>query len=157
MNIFKKLFRKEKQKRAQREIVIVFPYNTETHEILIIQEYINHYDKKFWKAVTGGIDKEGKDAITHAHEELAEEIGMESKNMYHLHSNQKVFGARGIHAFIAENPMKLEHPPENPDTDVITDMKWINEETFWNMLDAKELLWNETALIAAQVFRKYKK
>lgn len=143
--------------RKKRDIVIIFPYNTETHELLIIEEYINHYDKKFWKAVTGGIDKEGKDEITHAREELAEEIGMESKNLYHLHSNQKVFGARGIHAFIAENPTLMENPPGNPDTDVITDIRWVNEEVFWNMLDSGELLWNETALIAVQVFRNYKK
>ena len=50
----------------------------------------------------------------------------------------------------------MEHPPENPDTDVIVDSRWINEKEFYRMLDNQELLWNETALLAVQVFRKYK-
>ena len=87
--LFKKLFCGKISRRKTREIVIVFPYNTKTNEILFIQEYINHYDKKFWKAVTGGIDKEGKTETEHAHEELSEEMGMESENLYHLHSNQR--------------------------------------------------------------------
>ena len=158
ITLIKKIFSKnEIKKKKVREIVIIFPYNTKTNEILLIEEYINHYDRRFWKAVTGGVDKEGKNEITHAREELAEEMGMESDNFYHLHSNQKVFGARGIHAYIAENPRVLENPPENPDTDVITDSQWINESTFWEMLDREDLLWNETALLAIQVFRNFMK
>jgi len=138
-----------------REIVLVLPYDTTTHKLLIIEEYIHHYDRKFWKLVTGGIDKKDIDNLQHAHEELAEEMAMRSDNLYHFHSFEKVFGMRGIHCFVAEDPIVMEHPPENPDTDVITQSKWINEQELWEMIDAKELIWNESAMAAAQVFRRY--
>jgi hypothetical protein len=49
----------------------------------------------------------------------------------------------------------MEHPPENPDTDEIIDHQWINEQQFNNMLDNRELLWDEGTMVAGQVFKKY--
>jgi 8-oxo-dGTP pyrophosphatase MutT (NUDIX family) len=144
-------------KKKPREIVIVYPFNTETQEIYLIQEYIHHYDRKFWKFVSGGIDKNGKDNLTHAREELAEEVGMESQNTYHLYSSEKIFGNRGSHFYVAENPIVMEHPPENPDTDIITDTRWVNQNQFQDMLDHKELLWDATTMCALQVFKRYSK
>lgn len=144
-------------KKKPREIVLIYPYNTETNELFIIQEYIHHYKKSFWKFVSGGVDKTGKDLMTHAIEELAEEVAMTSDNLYHIHSAPKIFGNRGTHFYVAENPVIMEHPPENPDTDEIIDHKWVTEEQFNQMLDSKELLWDEGTMVASQVFRKYKK
>lgn len=143
-------------KKKQREIVIVYPFNTQTNQIFLIQEYIHHYDKKFWKFVSGGIDKTGKDNLTHATEELAEEVGMESSHMYHIYSSERIFGNRGSHFYIAENPIIMEHPPENPDHDIITDSKWVTQDEFQIMLNNKELLWDEATMCALQVFNKYK-
>lgn len=140
-----------------REIVIVYPFNTETNELYIIQEYIHHYDRKFWKFVSGGVDKNGKDNLTHACEELAEEVGMESSDVYHLYSEEKIFGNRGSHFFVAENPQIMDNPPENPDTDIVTDTRWVNQEQFQEMLDSKELLWDAATMCALQVFKKYSK
>jgi len=142
-------------KKKTREIVLVFPFNTKTKELFIIREYIHHYKKSYWKFVSGGIDKNGKDFITHAREELAEEVAMESNNLYHIYSAPKIFGNRGTHSYVAENPIIMEHPPENPDTDEIIDHQWINEDQFNQMLDSKELLWDEGTMVAGQVFRKY--
>lgn len=143
-------------KKKPREVVIVFPYNTETKELYIIQEYIHHYKKSFWKFISGGVDKKNKDYLTHAHEELAEEVGMESDKLYHFYSFEKIFGNRGIHCFIAENPKEMEVPPENPDTDIIEKGEWISEERLYEMLDARELIWHESATVAIQMFRKYR-
>lgn len=150
-----KLFAKEKSFKYVREVVIVFPFNTETKEIFLIQEYIHHYDRKFWKFVSGGVDKDGKDLQTHAVEELAEEVAMQSDSLYHLYSAERVFGARAIHYYVAENPTVMENPPANPDHDYITDTKWVSQTEFQRMLDAKELIWDQGTMCALQVFRRY--
>ncbi|MFN3188719.1 MAG: NUDIX hydrolase [Candidatus Paceibacteria bacterium] len=150
-----KLFTKDKQDKKVREVVIVYPFNTKTKEIFLIQEYIHHYDRKVWKFVSGGVDKDGKDLETHAVEELAEEVAMRSDEFYHLYSSELIFGNRGIHYFVAEDPVILENPPENPDTDYITDTKWVDQTEFQKMLDDKELLWDQGTMCAIQVFRRY--
>lgn len=139
-SIKNKLCKKFCPHKKPREVVLVFPYNTETNELFLIEEYIHHYKKSFWKFVSGGVDKNGKDLITHAREELAEEVGMQSNNLYHIYSAPKIFGNRGTHFYVAKNPMILDNPPENPDTDEIIDQKWITEDQFNTMLDSKELL-----------------
>jgi 8-oxo-dGTP pyrophosphatase MutT (NUDIX family) len=145
----------EKPNRKDREVVIVYPYNVATNEIFIIQEYIHGYDRKFWKFVSGGFDKVGKSLKTHAIEELAEEVGLESDNIYHLYSSEPVFGNRPMHYFIAENPVIMANPPENPDDDYITASLWVNETEFQKMLDNHELLWDQGTMCALQAFRKY--
>ncbi|MCI5050745.1 MAG: NUDIX domain-containing protein [Candidatus Pacebacteria bacterium] len=143
-------------KKKPREVVIVYPFNTKTKELLLIEEYIHHYKKSFWKFVSGGVDKNDKDLITHAREELAEEVALESENLYHVYSAPKIFGNRGTHFYVAENPITMKHPPKNPDTDEILNHKWVNQEQFQKMLDVKELLWDEATMVALQLFRKYK-
>jgi len=139
-----------------REVVLIFPFNTKTNELFIIQEYIHHYKKSFWKFVSGGVDKDGKDLITHAIEELAEEVSMESQNLYHFYSYEKIFGNRGIHCYVAENPTQMEIPIENPDTDIIETGEWVSEDQLQKMIDTKEIIWNEGSIVALQIFRKYK-
>lgn len=153
----KKLCAKICPKKKSREIVLVYPFNTKTNELFIIHEYIHHYKKSYWKFVSGGVDKNGKNLLTHATEELAEEVAMESNNIYHIYSAPKIFGNRGTHFYVAENPIVMQCPPENPDTDEIIDQKWISEDQFNHMLDNHELLWDEGTMVAGQVFRKYKK
>lgn len=146
---------KDKPSKKDREVVIVYPFNTATKEIFIIQEYINCYDRKFWKFVSGRVDKVDKDILTHAIEELAEEVAMHSNKVCHLYSSERIFGNRPMHYFIAENPIIIENPPENPDTDYITDAKWINQAEFQIMLDNGELQWDQGTMCALQAFRKY--
>jgi len=89
-----------------REIVIIFPFNTREQKILVIEEYIHHYNRSFWKYVSGGVDKEEKDFITHAKEELAEEVGMSSEGWHHFHQLEKIFGNREIHFFMLKIQLK---------------------------------------------------
>jgi len=127
LNFQTKLFKKPTPDKKVREVVIVFPFNTKTKEIFLIQEFIHHYDRKIWKFISGGVDKDGKDMATHAIEELAEEVAMHSDAFHHLYSSELIFGNRGIHYFVAEDPVILENPPENPDLDYITDTRWVNQ------------------------------
>ncbi len=143
-------------KKKPREIVIVYPFNTNTQELFLIQEHIHHYKKSFWKFVSGGIDKSGKSNREHAIEELAEEVAMQSNNVYHIYSAPKIFGNRGTHFYVAENPTILETAPENPDSDIIVDTKWVHQTEFQRMLDDRELLWDEATMCALQVFNTYK-
>jgi hypothetical protein len=50
----------------------------------------------------------------------------------------------------------MENPPENPDEDYITDVKWVNETEFQKMLDTKELHWDQGTMCALQAFRRYR-
>ena len=155
---FKKKLRKRFCKRKPlRDIVLVFPFNTDTKEILIIQEYVQHYEKSFWKFVSGGIDKNNKDSLTHAREELAEELGLESDSFYLFHFFEPYFGSRSIYCFVAENPRVMVDPPENPDIDIIEQTRWVDVEGLQVMIDNKELIWNESTMVALQIFRSYTK
>ncbi|MFT7328048.1 MAG: 8-oxo-dGTP pyrophosphatase MutT (NUDIX family) [Crocinitomicaceae bacterium] len=151
----KKICSKICPKKKSREIVLVFPYRRNTAEMLIIKEYIHHYKRSYWKFVSGGVDKEETNNLMHASEELAEELGMHSDHLYHFHSSERIFGNRGTHFYVAEDPNIMENPPENPDIDFIEEIRWINESEFHHMLDTKELLWDEGTAVAGQVFRKY--
>lgn len=146
---------KEKPNKKEREVVIVYPFNTKTKKMYIIEEYIHSYDRTFWKFVSGGIDKIDKDILAHATEEMAEEIGMESDHVYHLYSSEKIFGNRGMHYFVAENSAMMVDPPANPDEDYITDAKWVNQQEFQTMLDDKLLQWDQGTMCALQAFRRY--
>jgi 8-oxo-dGTP pyrophosphatase MutT (NUDIX family) len=146
---------KEIPSRKEREVVIIYPFNTETKEIFLIQEYIHSYARKFWKFVSGGVDKIDKDILTHAIEELAEEVAMESDTFHHLYSSERVFGNRPMHYFIAENPVIMKNPPVNPDEDYITASKWVNLTEFQQMLDDQELIWDQGTMCALQAFRRY--
>lgn len=140
-----------------KSVVIVFPFNTREHKLLLIEEYIQHYGKSFWKYVSGGVDKEGKDLLTHAEEELAEELGLRAEHCYHFHHLEKIFGNREVHFFVAENVQLMEHPPENPDTDIILQSKWVTYDEFIQMLDTKQLMWDQASMAALMVFRSYQK
>jgi len=154
--IKKQLCQKICPKKKPREIVIVYPFNTQSKKIFLIEEYIHHYKKSFWKFVSGGIDKSNTDNLMHAYEELAEEVSMHSDHIYHFHSSPRIFGNRGTHFYVAENPVIVNDAPENPDTDEIINQKWVTEQEFQEMLDSKVLLWDEGTMVALQVFRKYK-
>ncbi len=153
--MLKKLCKKICPKKSTREIVIVFPFDIESKRLLIIDEYIHHYQKSFWKYVSGGIDKENTDIKTHAVEELAEEMKMGAASWHHIYTAEKIFGNRGSHFYIAENPYLLDHPPENPDVDEIIGSRWVNYTEFVEMIDRQELLWDQATMVALQVFRRY--
>lgn len=143
-------------KTKWRDVVLVFPYDTKEKKMLIMQEYIQHYKKAFWKITSGGIDKIETSPEQHAIEEMNEELGLESDTWHHVHTTKPYFGARVIHAYVAENPYPSKNPIDNPDDDEILETKWIDETEFLAMLDSGELLWNEGALMALQIFRRYK-
>lgn len=154
MSLKKRICTKICPKKRPREIVIVYPFNIKKNKIFLIQEYIHHYDRKVWKFVSGGVDKKNKDYATRAHEELAEEVAMKSDNFYHIHSSERIFGNRGSHFYVAEDPIILKNPPENPDKDIITDSKWVTKDQFEVMMNSRELMWDEATMCALQVFRE---
>ena len=149
----KKICKKLCPKNKSRDIVIIFPINTKTKKVLLIQEYIHLYDQKIWKFASGGMDKSGKSPLQHAKEELAEELQMEAKVFKHFYTFEKIFVSRKTHCFVAENPTIMKNPPENPDTDFITNTKWVSESELWEMIDTKEIFWKETVLVALNILR----
>ena len=142
--------------KISRDIVIIFPVDTAKKKVLLIQEYIHSYDQKIWKFASGNTDKSGKSLIEHATEELAEELKMEAKVFTHFYTFEKIFVSRRTHCFIAENPTIMPNPPENPDTDFITDTRWVSQSELWAMIDTKEIFWKETVLVALNILRGLK-
>jgi len=147
-------------RRRSKDIVIVFPYDTAQNKILLIQEYVHYYDKFIWKFVSGGIDKNGKDILQHAQEELEEELGMETKHFYEYYTFEKIFKFRKIYCYLAENPVEIILPKKNPDHrygNYINNRKWVSLSELQEMIDGKEIIWNESVLVALQILRENKK
>lgn len=155
--LLKKYFSGKKPRQARRDIVIVFPYNPKTKEILLIEEYRKDYDQNIWKFVSGGMDKEGKTETQVAQEELAEEMGLEAKKWSIFHEFGKVFSSVKITYFIAEDVSEMKNPPENPDDDFIVNQKWVNLNELWRMIDAKEIIWKDSVLVAVNFLRSLEK
>lgn len=161
MNLFFKILKRKCCKvicphRRAKNIVIIFPLDIKNKKILLIEEYVHYYKRSLWKFVSGGIDKKGIDILAHAHEELEEEIGMKSDNVYEYYFFEKIFKFRKIYCYIAENPIKMKNPVENPDHkhhNFIKETKWVNYEELQKLVDNREIIWNESVLVALQILR----
>ncbi len=143
-------------RRRSKDIVIILPYDTQNNRVLLIQEYVYYYDKLIWKFVSGRIDKKGKDPQQHAQEELFEELGMKTENMRTYYTFEKIFKFRKIHVYVAENPIEVIHPIENPDHkhgNYIHDQKWVDYETLMEMVKKREIIWNESVFVALNLMK----
>lgn len=151
------LFEEEKQGAVYERVirkdgVVVYPLKDE--HILMIYEHRRMSQKTVWRFVTGLVDKEGKSNEEIAREELQEEVGHDAKRfqLVHHHEYRGTFIYNDFH-FIAHEPFQMEQPPENPDGDVIKDMKWVSLDDIYDMLDSGDLDPSEEALIAIQILR----
>lgn len=143
-------------RRRNKNIVIVFPVNIEQRKILLIEEYVHYYKRSIWKFVSGGIDKKDTDILTHAHEELEEELGMKSDNIYEYYFFEKIFKFREIYCYVAENPVYMKNPVENPDHkyhNFIKETKWVNYSELQQLVDDRDIIWNESVLVALQILK----
>ncbi len=142
-------------KKKRLSVVIIMPYRREDKKILIIEEFRKDFGIKMWKLISGGMDKENLTTLETAKEEMAEEVSMESEKWYKFHENEKIFNKTEITYFIAENPNKMKNPPENPDLDdFIIGEKWVNLEQLWEMIDKKEIFWNDSVFVAINFLRE---
>ena len=144
----------KKPRQARKDIVILFPYDEKTKKILLIKEYRKQYKMEIWKFVSGGMDKPHLDSLDTAKEELAEEIKMEANEWSLYHQFDKTFSSVNIYYYIATNPTLMENPIPNPDEDdIIVEQKWVSLDELWVMVDAKELIWKESVLVAINFLR----
>lgn len=144
-------------RRRAKNIIIIFPLDTKNKKILLIEEYVHYYKRSVWKFVSGGIDKNDTNVITHAHEELEEELGMKSDSIYEYYFFEKIFKFRKIYCYVAENPVHMKNPVENPDHkyhNFIKETKWVNHAELQQLVDDRRIIWNESVLVALQILRE---
>jgi len=125
-------------------------------EVLMILEDRAHELVPRWKLVSGWMDKAGYDALHVAQEELAEEIGMASEKWESVPSHNSDQGTIVVPMdyFIAHDPYTLPDPPENPDKDIVLDMKWLNLAQYHDFLDRGEIMWDRDALYTLKVLSR---
>ena len=56
--------------------------------------------------------------------------------------------------FVAKDLQELTESPDNPDFDIIEDTKWVTLEELQEMVDKKEVCWDNETLAALQALRK---
>jgi len=136
-----------------REGVHLIPYREEDNKILLMKEYRVHEGGARWKFVSGWIDKEGKDALQHAKEELAEELGLEAEYWKEIFSekNRQATCSTGIHVFLCEHIHPLEQKPDNPDTGEVLDSKWFSLDELIQLIEEGNIK-NPAPFLAALVF-----
>ncbi len=135
-----------------REGVHVIPHDGNGN-ILLIREYRVHEKGERWKFVSGWMDKEGKDALTHAQEELAEEIGYRAEVWKEIFREKNRLGtcSFGIHVFLCEDLVPLEEKPENPDTGEVRELRWVDRRELVEILKKGDLK-EAVPYLAALVF-----
>lgn len=131
-------------------------YPVKENKILIINEQKRHEGISRWKFIGGWLDKDGKDELVTAKEELLEEVGMKSDEWEQFHVFDTGNATVGIKStyFIVKNPKVVDNPPQNPDLDIINEFKWVDLAELWQMIDDKKLLWDFDALAGIQVLRR---
>ncbi len=147
-------------RRYMKGIVIVIPYDREKNRILLIKEFIHYYDRAFWKFVSGGIDKGGLSILEHAQEELAEELQMKSSRWIHYYTFQEFFRSKKVFVFFAENTQELEKQKKNPDHrlgNYILERRWLGIDELWKMIEANEIIPQESVLVALRFLREQEK
>ncbi len=120
-------------------------------KVLFMKEYRTHEGIVRFKLVSGWCDKEGKTALDHAQEELAEELGMEAETWEEFHCSNAPGATVNPNTtyFICRNLKTLEHKPENPDTGCrVLEHEWMDVEAIYACLNNKTMWIDDSALVA---------
>jgi len=145
------------EKVSLRPGVRVYPIKE--NKILVIKEFRRHEGKSRWKFIGGWLDKDGKDELSVAKEELLEEVGMQAEKWQKFHTFDTGENTVTMHAayFVAQDINIVDNPPQNPDLDRIEEVRWVTLDELWQMIDDHQLLWDFDALAGIQALRHFAK
>lgn len=129
------------------------------NKILLMNEYRNHEKDSRWKLITGWCEKENKNPLEHAQEELAEEVGMQAEYWEEIFDASVPNGTinRNTKYFLCKNISSLDQKIKNPDTGIVIDYNWFNIEDIFSMIEAKKIWPGQSILIALLCLRNLEK
>lgn len=139
-----------------RSGVFVIPMN-EKREILLIKEKRKHEGEIRWKIITGWVDKKHVDPEQIAREELAEEAQMQCQEMQQVYEVPRSKQTISTHEYyyIAKNCSDLAVPINNPDGDIVLDMKWVSESEYLELIDSQEIQISRNTGVIQYIFRDF--
>ncbi len=140
-----------------KEGVRVYPI--QEGKLLLIKEFRTHEGKARWKIVSGWIDKEGKSTLEIAQEELAEETGLQAEHWdeFYVYDTMGATVSTRIPCYIATGISELPEKIENPDNDEILEMRWVNLDELYGLIDAQEMFWDDETIACIQALRLHAK
>lgn len=132
-----------------RKGVHVIPYSNDG-KIMLMNEKREHEDKSRWKLVSGWVDKEGGSILDHAIDELAEEVAYSAENWQEIYSSDYVDKtiSPSAYYFTCNNLLKLENPPENPDTGFVLGYDWFSFDEIFAMMSQNKILRDDSIMVA---------
>lgn len=119
--------------------VHVIPVRNE--RVLLIREERTHEDTPRWKVVSGWCDKEDKDPLAHAQEELAEEANMSAEHWEEVYQAVVPNATVNPNAwyYLCEGISELPYNHPNPDEGCeVLDKKWFSFEELFELINKKE-------------------
>jgi hypothetical protein len=84
---------------------------------------------------------------------------MQAERFYNYYTFEKIFKFRKIYFYVAENPIEVIYPVKNPDHrygNYINDRKWVSYDELRTMVEKREIIWNESVLVALNLLRGVK-
>ncbi len=125
------------------------------NKILFIREYRLHEKKSSLKLLSGWIDKKGMSPLQIAQEELREEISMKADKwrLFYKYDTKNYTVEETKTYFIAEDLQQLP-PQENPDSDIVEEIVFLDEKELKEQLLNKEILWDKDIVVALMFFEE---
>lgn len=111
------------------------------NKVLLIQEERTHEDTPRWKVVSGWCDKDEKNPLAHAQEELAEEANMEAgywEEVYQAIIPNATINPNARY-FVCKDLTELSYQHPNPDENCeVLDKQWFSINEIFELLNRKE-------------------
>lgn len=120
------------------------------NKILLMNEFRTHEKSSRWKLITGWCEKENKNPLEHAQEELAEEVGMQAK-YWEEYFNASVPNATvnlNTRYFVCKNISKLDQKIENPDSGEVLDYNWFSYDEIFELINNKKMYPGQSTMFA---------
>ena len=123
------------------------------NKILFIKEFRKHEQGSRLKLIGGWVDKENKTPLEIAKEELREEVSMKASDWELFYTYEIPNGTieEKVDYFIAKDLEELS-PQENPDSDIVEEIMFLDKKEFKEKLQAKELRWDKDVTVALMLF-----
>ena len=141
---------------TMRSGIRVLPINND-NKILFIKEYRQHEKSAQWKLIGGWVDKEKLTPLEIAKEELREEVSLKAGKWKLFYEYKIPNGTieEDVYYYIAEDLQQLSLQ-ENPDSDIVEEIVFLNEKELKEKLFKKEIIWDKDVTVALMLFEEMK-
>lgn len=145
------------ERASLRAGVNVIP--VQNNKVLLIKESRGHEDIPRWKVVSGWCDKDDKNPLFHAQEELAEEANMVAQQWEEIY--QAIVPNATINPntryFMCADVSELSYVHDNPDQHCeVLDKKWFSFDEIFELLNSKSAWLDHSMMVVLWVLYNQK-